>query len=127
MPIPWTTVISAIPWSDVLKAAPEVARRAKRLLTRSGQTDAPGTAPMTPPTGVDPGSSDARIAALEARLAALAEQQRASDEVIRALAEQGDSVVANLEVLRRRVRRLAWISAALGVALVALVVGWWMR
>lgn len=113
MPVPWTTVISVVPWFDVLKAAPEIVKRTRRLLS--------GTPPPAAPTPADGAVSESaalatRVATLEMKLAQAAEQQRLSAELLRSLAEQSDSVVKAVEVLRLHARRLAVMCGLLAAA-----------
>jgi len=127
MAFPWSTVIGAIPWTDLVKAAPELARRARRLLGRGDAADDSGP-PPPPATAGAPSDRDEREA-LARELAALKERQRQSDDVLRALAEQHDALVSAGEALRLRVRRLrfaVWVlGAVVGALLVAQALGWW--
>ncbi len=105
MPFPWATVLGAIPWTDLVKAAPELARRAKRVLGRGESAAEPAPAAPAP---VAPGTPAERMEALAQQVAALEARQRQSDDVVRSLAEQHETLVQAGELLRRRLRRLTW-------------------
>ena len=113
MAAPWFALFSAIPWSDVIAHAPTVAKGAKKLWQKVGKrpaADAPADVPMEAP-GTSP---EARLAALEARLAESDLRQQESAELLAALASQNADLVRATEELRRRVRIL---SIGLGIAL----------
>ena len=119
MAINWLTVIQMVPWSDVIANAPKVADAAKKLWGTVSRKDGPATAvprdigPVGAP--VDNATLRAHITALEAAVADLQEQMRASSELIKTLAEQNAQLVARIEANRRR---MIWVA---GIAAVALV------
>lgn len=120
MPVPWTTVISVVPWFDVLKAAPEIVKRTRRLLSRTSEPQP--AAPAVAAAASDSVALASRVATLEMKLAQAAEQQRLSAELLRSLAEQSDSVVKAVEVLRLHARRLAVLCGLLAAATAGLAV-----
>jgi hypothetical protein len=117
----WLTALKVIPWADVIAAAPVVTKGARKLFQRTQEAPA---LPEAPPAGaplaaaVDP----ARVRALEAALAQLAAQQQASAQVLESLADQNAQVVQAIEILRMRLRLLAWLSAGLGAGLLGVTV-----
>lgn len=113
MAISWMTVLAAVPWTEVIKNAPKVADGAKKLWNTVGRKDA--TAPAVPVA--DP---QARIAALEQSVAALNAQMQASAEIIKALAEQNESLVQRCELNRRRTLALGVLVLLLLAALIFL-------
>ena len=125
MVFPWSTVIGAIPWTDLVKAAPELARRARRVLGRGDLAE--GAVPA--PTAAAGASERERLDALAREVAALQERQRQSDDVLRALAEQHDALVSAGEALRQQLRRLriaVWVlAAAVAALLLAHGLVWW--
>lgn len=121
MAFPWSTVIGAIPWTDLVKAAPELARRARRVLGRSDAADDPSPPPASAAEG--PAGRE-QIEALVREIAILKEHQRQSDEVLRALADQHDALVRAGEALRQVVRRLRFAVWALAAVVVALLVAY---
>jgi len=101
------TVLSNIPWGQVVDNAPKLAEGAARLWNavrrKKGDADAGGSPLET----------------LQARVAALEEQVQASSELIKALAEQNARLVQTVERERRRLTRLAIASAASAALLAA--------
>ena len=76
MAAPWSVLFSAIHWSDVIAHAPTVAKGAKKLWQKVGKRKAADAPPMP---AVDPGASpEARLAALEARVAEAATAAQAT-------------------------------------------------
>jgi hypothetical protein len=110
MPIPWLTVLQAVPWSDVISNAPKVADGAKKLWKTIGKKSktsdlATGnSAPATEPPSVT--TLQARLDEMEATQAELHEQMLASSELIKALAEQNALLIGRAEMMRVRVSRL---------------------
>lgn len=116
MAAPWFALFSAIPWTDVITHAPTVAKGAKKLWQKvssrkATDTETPGSSTVTDPVA----SPEARIFALEARLAESDARQQESAELLAALASQNADLVRAAEELRRRVRTL---GIGLGIALV---------
>lgn len=100
MAIGWMTILSNVPWSDVIKNAPAVADGAKKLWKKIGSKSAadPGTPDASP---------EAQLATLQARVEELHAQMQAASEVIRSLAEQNAQLIARVEKSRRR---LYWLG-----------------
>jgi hypothetical protein len=122
MAIGWMSALKVIPWSDVLDAAPGLVKGARKIFTRSQQTDVPAT-PAEPGSRVD--LSD-RVSQLEASLAQIADQQGATARLVESLAEQNARIVEAVDILRVRTRLLMGVCAVLAVALVA-AVAWGLR
>ncbi|HEY0819668.1 MAG TPA: hypothetical protein VGD46_12870 [Rhizobacter sp.] len=115
------TALKVIPWGDVIEATPGIVKSARKIFTRSQQAEETATAPAA-----HTGEPSARIAQLEASLAEIAEQQKASAQLIETLAEQNARIVEAIETLRVRTRLLIVACAVLAAACVALAV-WGLR
>lgn len=127
MAVSWLTALKAVPWADVIEAAPGLAKSAKGFFKRTQESTPPATDAAAQPAATgDPGDALAqaqqRIAALESRLVQVAERQQAAAALIDTLATQNARLVAAVDVLGRRCQALKW--ALWGVALVA--VGAWV-
>jgi len=114
MPFPWALAFKAIPWTEVIAAAPGVARTAQKLLKQVG-SGAHGEA-LSAELG--DGTRDERLARLEDELMRLDDQASRQTELITKVAEQNTALVQAVEVLRMRVRLLNYICGALGAGLV---------
>jgi hypothetical protein len=122
MAIGWMTALKVIPWGDVIEATPGIVKSARKIFTRSQQTEEAASAP----SAAGPGDLSARITQLEASVAHLAEQQKASAQLIETLAEQNARIVEAVDALRVRTRILIVVSTLLVVACAALAV-WGLR
>jgi len=116
--IPWTSIASAIPWSEVISRTPEVLRGARKLWQRVGRK-AEADAPAQPPLGATP---EQRVAALEARCRELEGRVQESTEVLAQVAEQQSGLIAEVARLHRRTRRLLAGVIVLGLACAAGVI-----
>lgn len=118
MPIPWLTVLQAVPWSDVISNAPKVADGAKKLWKTIGKKPAASTAaaptddPASPPTV---SALHARLLKTEAAQVELHDQMLASSELIKALAEQNTLLIVRAEMMRVRIRRMLVAISVLGM------------
>ena len=113
----WLPVFKAVPWIDLIGAAPSIARGARELWAGMRQ---PASAPaervkLTP---------DRRVALLETEVDTLKKELARATEVVRALAEQNEQLVAAVALLRARVRTLVTgcVLLAVVVAAIALAV-----
>jgi len=120
MAIGWLTALKAIPWSDVVAAAPVIVKGAKRLYD-AAQARRTGTTTGTA-TDAPAGTPEQRLEAAEAEIATLKAEQAAAGEVLRSLAEQNARLVGAVERLRVRTRVLMWTCAGLAAGLVAAIV-----
>jgi hypothetical protein len=111
MALPWSTLVKAIPWSDVIAKAPDIAQGARKLWQKVGTQDSVGSA-AAPASGDAP---DARLTALTAQVAELHARQQESAELLSALANQNAELVSAIAALRQRNRLL---GAAAGVTAV---------
>jgi hypothetical protein len=116
MAIPWMTVLKLVPWNDVIRNAPQIADAARKLWdnSRTGATPAGAARQERAPTGLPAdGGHAATVAAENAALRIRLEQgelqlrelqQRvlASSALINQLAEQNTSLIARVELNRRR-------------------------
>jgi len=114
----WLTALKVIPWGDVIEAAPQIVKGAKRLFETTRGPKKAGASP----SGAGSGSASDRIHALETGLEALRAEQAASAELIRSLAEQNARLVAAMELLRVRARVLMSSGALVAVAVAGLLV-----
>lgn len=117
MAISWLTAFKAIPWGDVIAAAPTVAQGAKKLWGAVGRGDAGSAAAP----GSLPADAEGRLRTLEAQIAGLQREIAASSELIKSLAEQNSRLVDAVEILRVRTRVLLALCLALAVILAGLV------
>jgi len=120
----WIAAFKIIPWTDVIAAAPTVARTARGLWRSISKT---GTAAEVADAGDaaaagQPPTTDEQLRSLRAELAEARAQLLASSEVLRALADQDEKLVAAIEVLRVRTRVLAIVSVALVATCAVLLV-----
>jgi hypothetical protein len=129
------TVLSNIPWGQVIDAAPRIAEGAGRLWeaarnlrkTRAPEPEGPDAAgaPAAEPTESE--RMQARIADLEATVQAMREQMQASAQVVKELADQNALLVQRIEVARQRVVLLAAAGAVVALALTATLALLWRQ
>lgn len=123
MTIPWlAAAIKAIPWREVVIAAPAIAEGARKLwgsVTRTEKQTLPanGQASESSSTPSDQLSAiKARLLTLEAKTTDVAREAVTSAELIKSLAEQSAQLVQAVEILRLRTRRLVWFTVVLGLS-----------
>jgi len=112
MPLGWMTVFKAVPWAEVLAAAPGIARGARQAWTQVRNRGAGGE--QQPPA-----KPQDRLGALEARVQELATQNLASAELVESLAQQNTRLVQAVEILRLRTR---WLAAGVVVLVIVVLV-----
>ena len=121
------TVLSNIPWGQVIDAAPKLAEGAGRLweaaknLRKSRSAPVDGTASSTASPPTDDEQLAARVCELEGTVQELREQMQASAEVIKDLANQNSLLVQRIEITRRRLLRVAIACAACLLVLAAVI------
>ena len=121
MAIPWLTLLSSVPWKDVISNAPKVADGAKKLWKSVAKKSAPagssGTqaTPSRSPEEQTIATLDTRIIELKAEVSSLNEAMLASSEVIAALAEQNTQLIKSIAIFRGRVLRLGLLILVLAV------------
>jgi hypothetical protein len=126
MPIPYSVLLKAVPWTEVIRNAPQIIDGARRLWkatdrrAATGASDAAGSAAPGGAGQYGPALGE-RVVALERAAADDREQLRASSELINALAEQNAQLVARVDALGRRVLVLTVATAVLALGLVAAV------
>lgn len=121
----WVSVLQLVPWDTVIANAPKVADAAKKLWNTVGRkpADTPDASAAAQPGAAR--SPQARLDAVESRLAELHAQMLASSELIKALAEQNAQLVERVEKHRVRVRYLSW-AAGIALLLGAGSLGLWL-
>lgn len=107
--------VKAVPWGDVLAAAPGVVQGANALWDRVAKKRQKGEA--VPESGAAGTSAEARVALLEQAVAELQKEALATSQLIRSLAEQNALLVREVEVLRLRSRVLLLAGVAISVGL----------
>lgn len=127
------TVLSNIPWGQVIDNAPKVAEGATKLWNSVGLRKKPGPAadadaaeaaqaPLSPNEALK-----AQVQGLEAEVRKLSEQMQASSELIKALADQNALLVQRVELNRLRLRQFVIAAASVGAALAMAVASLLMR
>ena len=123
MPIPWLTVLQSVHWSDVVRNAPKVAAGAKKLWDNVAHKGAAAQDPADTTSTVEAEptllSLKADVMALRAGSMRLQQQLAESSALVSELAEQNTQLIAGMDALRRKQKRMLW--ALLVVAAVALV------
>jgi hypothetical protein len=111
MAIGWMSAFKAIPWGDVIAAAPTVAQGAKKLWTavRHGNAETG----IGADAGAPAGDAQSRLHELEAGISDLKRESAAASELIKSLAEQNSRLVDAVEILRLRTRALLAICVVL--------------
>ena len=124
MAIPWLTVLQSVPWSDVVRNAPKVAAGAKKLWDNVAHK---GTAPQDASDSVSTTETEPTLLSLQAEVKALRagstllrQQLAESSALVTELAEQNTQLIAGMDALRRKQKRMLW--ALLVVAAVAVAV-----
>jgi hypothetical protein len=122
------TVLSNIPWGQVVDNAPKVAEGAAKLWSsvsgfrskKTGRSEADTPAGTTLPSDTD--VLRARIQSLEEAVGSLQEQMQASSELIKALADQNTQLVQRIELNRAHTQRVGIALTLLVIALAGTVV-----
>jgi hypothetical protein len=125
MAIPWLAALQLVPWSQVIEHAPKVLAKAQALLRRRSAPVDPADRPQTDVGDIDREALDPvqlvrRISELEARVEFQRLQLDQQAQMLGELAEQSASLIAAVEMQRRRNR---WLQLGLyGLALALLLV-----
>ena len=117
----WIRAVRAVPWSEVIAAAPMVVGSAKRILSalqkkEQGDRAAARAAPATPPP------ADPELRALHQRIIDLEADLVGATEVLKKLADQQARLVVALEALRQRTRALVWTCSLLAAFSIGMLV-----
>lgn len=122
------TVLSNVPWSDVIRHAPKVAEGARKLWDRVRGKPVVLEVPPAPPPAVNAeqqqalAALEARTAALQAAVVDLQSQMTESATLIKELAGLNEQLIQRVEAQGRSLRRMTIAFAVLGaVAVLALV------
>ena len=122
------TVLSNVPWSDVIRHAPKVAEGARQLWDRARGKPVVAEVPAAPsPPAVSAeqqalAALEARTAALQAAVLDLQSQLTESATLIKELADLNEQLIQRVEAQGRSLRRISIALAVLGAAaLLALV------
>ena len=122
------TVLSSIPWGQVVENAPKVAEGAVKLWNsvtnrnRQGSIQDKEAAATAEETASEADRLKARLLALEDSVASLQEQMQASSKLIKDLAEQNTQLVQRIELNRIRLVRYTVATAVGGAIILAAVV-----
>uniref|UniRef100_Q479N2 Uncharacterized protein n=1 Tax=Dechloromonas aromatica (strain RCB) TaxID=159087 RepID=Q479N2_DECAR len=129
MPLPWKTILTNVPWSDVLGKAPQIADSAKKMWKGMGRKSAEAAEFDPAGESIAPDADfSARLSLLEAANRKLRTQILASSELIQTLSEQNVLLVAQIENQRQRARLQAWaLTATALLASLALMRAWQPR
>ncbi|MFN4003887.1 MAG: hypothetical protein ACK4MJ_01200 [Hylemonella sp.] len=130
MAAPWFSLLSLVPWGEVIRTAPKVAEGAKKLWDnvagRSGQPAPAAPEPVDERVQQELRAEAQAIARLRTELQAtgtavseLQAQMLAATELINDLADQNAQLVRQVEQLRRRLTALA-LAVLVAAACVAL-------
>lgn len=123
MPLPWKTILTHVPWRDVIGNAPKIADGAKKLWKGMSTKNVDDSEAESSGEALANAEIDAstRLDMLEANSRKLRTQMLASGELIQALSEQNTQLIAQIEENRRHTRQLGWaLLATAGIALAAL-------
>lgn len=110
------TVLSSVPWGQVIDAAPKVAEAATRLwhaATRKKSDAGTGDAAQDQAAA----TPAQQLAALQGQVEELRTEMQAASELIKALAEQNAQLVQRVEANRQRLLRLSLLALAAGAGL----------
>lgn len=123
MPLPWKTILTHVPWRDVIGNAPKIADGAKKLWKGMSAKNVDDSEAESSGEALANAEIDAstRLDMLEANSRKLRTQMLASGELIQALSVQNTQLIAQIEENRRHTRQLGWaLLATAGIALAAL-------
>lgn len=109
----WITAFKAIPWGELIAAAPVVVRGTRSLWHSVRSQKAP------PASGGDAAS---RLRALEAQVEEMRTELTAASGLMATLAEQNERLVEALTIMQSRTRALLVITAILAAGVIGLVV-----
>lgn len=121
------TVLSNIPWAQVVDNAPKAAEGAAKLwsaVTRFRRKTPPASLTTDAPAGSPPSAIEvlkSQLSSLEEMVRNLQEQMQASSELIKALADQNTQLVQGIERNRVRLLRVSVAAACSGVLLIAAI------
>jgi len=131
MAIGWLTVLQNVPWTDLLRNAPQIADGAKKLwksVARQPGDDSAAVAGTHSGTrgtaNTDAAALAAQVHALERHVADLHQQMLQSSALIQSLADQNAQLIARIDTDRRRARRWLAVVAVLAPLLGATLALW---
>ena len=125
MAIGWFSVLSkVIPWGDVVDAAPQIVKGAKRLFrsVKNNSADAGREVESATSEPANAANLNIRVQKLQAKISEMDAEQQASAALIQSLAEQNAFVIKAVEVMRVRTKCLFYAGTAMAIVMVALVV-----
>jgi conjugal transfer/entry exclusion protein len=125
-----TTILSNIPWGQVVESAPKIAQGAGRLwdnVKNRGAEPADPTSTGTTELPTDLQLLQSRTQALESQVHALRDEMRISAQLVKQLAEQNEQLVERMQALQQRQRRLVWLGGLAAVLLAGALAGLWLR
>jgi hypothetical protein len=107
----WLSAFKAIPWGDLIAAAPTVVRGTRRLLetVRYRKAEEPGP------------DLASRVRSLEAQVAELRGELTSASTLLATLAEQNERLVEAVAILQKRTRALLVLTALLAAAAIGLI------
>ncbi len=120
------TVLSSIPWGQVLETAPKVAVAAEKLWNavsrkKSDQAPQKNAKSVADATQSETEVLTNRLLAMEEHVLSLEDQMRASTELIKTLAEQNTQLVRRIELNNVRLLWLAVITAVSAIVWVGVI------
>lgn len=123
------TVLSNIPWGQVVDNAPKVAEGATRLWKAVTGKKAEDSTNMSDEKLYEHQSEvdilKGQLSEMQSQIQRLEEQMSASATLIKSLAEQNTQLVAKVELNSIRLFRLATIFAIVSIALITTIVYQW--
>ena len=129
MAVPWPAIFKAIPWGEVVAAAPKVLDQAKKLVAAARRTDSGSSAEAEAPVPAQASDRtlpeiEARLSSVEGKIEDMAREALSSAELMRSLAEQNAQLVQAVQILSSKVRRLNLIVIALSCIVIGGFVIW---
>lgn len=127
MAIGWISLLSAVPWKDVISTAPAIADGAKKLwntVTKKVPTETVPTFEILVDESNDPEIISkllVKLNAVDATVTELHKQMLASSELIKALANQNTELIRRVEANRIRLR---WLSTIVLVLLIVVALAY---
>jgi hypothetical protein len=102
----WLTALKAVPWTDVIAAAPAVVRGARKLFKRPAGESMANIASAY-------GGGEPSLQSLSGAVEQLSAQQRASEAAIETLSLKNSQLMEAVGILRARCQLLIWFSSGL--------------